>query len=322
MLSRAEMLYYTPPVATPMQPGLARTSQSTTPTRLFVTDTVYDRNHHLVGTIVTLKTDTTVNNGKPWRTTTDGTYVTGHPVNNVGSYRQVIGLVAGREDIFYYGELELIHSDGELVGGKLSTSLNSLNEYADPTTANRRGSSVHLTSWVEAAPWAGELMPRPTDTAATIRAKAELAKERWLFNRAVGDMAQEGFQRGWEGNLEELQNDLTYLPKVQVGAVVEGTVLIPTGQQVRRTDLDTDAAAAAAKVEALSTRRNTGDFGRQMVPMEISIPVHTEMRPEDLHSATGQQVVANNLRSVLGIPPNQLGHLTTRPFVTRLSSLV
>lgn len=312
MFTMKDMLYYTMPAPTPI----------TAVDKLFVTDAAYDRNSHVVGTIVQIKEGYTVLNGKVWRTSEDGTYVTGHDLGRPFGYGQhVVGTVDGDDDKFFLGFFREMDRHGKMA--MISDVYNSRAEYILPSMEGYYANRVRLNHWTPAAPWATVLMPRPGDNHGTITAKLELAKAKWEMNRAVLEMAHEGYQRGWTDELKELHgnSDLDFLPRPRLGVMLNGDVLLPSGE--RRPSLDSMSAEQQAKITAIRSKSTiAGAVQDPRIPVTVALPLSLQLDPEEMDIVATTHAVRAKAREVLDDPDITLGSHSLSYFVNGLSSLI
>lgn len=312
MFTMRDMLYFTMPNPTALDAE----------GKLFVTDTAYDRNSSYAGTIVDIKDGITLRNGTAWRTTTDGSYVTGHGLKREPFYRQnLVGTVDGIDSMFFFGTLREVDHDGKLV--LVSAVQNSLAKYPVPSLEGAYGNQIRLNNWTQAAPWTQELMPRTGDSTGTIQAKLALAKAKWETNRAVMEMAHEGYQRHWTTELKSLHEnpELDFLPRPRLGVTYTGEVLLPAAQS---------AAPALSeeqrtKIQALRSR-SLSESGvvthRPKIPVSVVIPLDLVLDPEDTDLLDVTLAVKRKAQQVLKDPEISLGQHSLSYFVNGLSALL
>lgn len=305
MFTAKDMLYFVSPIPTTLAPA----------DELFVTDTAYDRNSALAGTVVKLKAGMERLNGKMWKITEDGTFVAGHPIQRGYTYGRVVGLVEGRDDRFFFGTFR----DETAQLGEVTDVLNSRAEYLIPSQEGSYENRVRLNMWLPAAPWAEGLMPRAGDTSATVAAKLELAKAKWQMNRAVLEMAHEGYQRGWTDDLTGLHEnpDLSFLPRPRLGVIYEGEVLL-TAPRGTRLDLSPEQREKITALEGKSFR-GAHPVRAPRIPVAVSLPLNLQLDPEvhDLPGATVQ--VEREVRRVLADPEVGIGSHQLSYFVNGLA---
>lgn len=315
MLTQKDMLYFTYPIANAldMEDG----------EKLFVTDTAYDRNSHLAGTIVAVKPGMERLNGRMWRTAEDGSYVTGHPLRTSSFFgHNVVGLAEGEDDRFYHGMFEDV--DYGMNTALINCTTNSLARYPVPSMCGSRDHRARLHLWVKGAPWAARLMPRPSDTIETVEAKLELAKAKWLLNRAVQEMAHEGYERGWTSQLKELHEneDLDFLPRPLLGVLYEGEVLLPTSDPApARAALSAEQQSRVAAIEAVSIQ-SAANVRPPRIPVTVTLPLNLQLNPDDVSLPEVTTQIAFRAQQALGDPNITLGRHTTSYFVNGLASLI
>lgn len=311
-----DMLYYTHPIADPTDKG----------SRMYVIDTAYDRNSHIVGTVVDISERSVLLNGKVWKITTDGTYVAGHIVNTTkgtGFYHsQLVGLTSHTDEHFCHGVFE---SFGRFPDGNNAIQYMQVQRMRTSDgshySPSGHGAFGHLTTWVMAAPWTAALMPFPTDNAATIIAKRALAEKKWKLHRAVAEMANEGYQRGWTDNLRELHSndDLDFLPRPRLGIMYTGNVLISNGQRApRMSDLEDDVAQKVRALEGVSITPATPTA--PVVPVNVIIPLDMKLDPERLELPEIMRGMEVKIREQLDDSSAALGAHRVQYFVNGLSS--
>lgn len=310
-----DMLYYTNPI-----PNVTNTGG-----RLYVIDTAYDRNSHLAGTVMDITNRSVVLNGKPWKVSTDGSYVAGHIVNSAngtGHYNaSLVGLTSSTAGYFSHGFFEHF---GRFPGSDdpkyaLVSRLRNSDGSHLMAGQNTHG---HLTTWVPAAPWAAALLPHPGDTMATVTAKRELAEKKWKLYRAVAEMAHEGYQRGWTDQLKELHEnpDLDFLPRPRLGVLYVGNVLLPTGSRnVPREELP---AEVTAKITALENLSATGaQTAPPVVSVGVTIPLDLKLDPETINLPGTLNDMGLMIRRQMGDHTITLGSHRVQHFINGLSSL-
>lgn len=314
MLSTSDIIYYTDPVPTFLGEGK----------RMLVTDTAYDRNSRMIGTIMDVKEEMANLSGRPWRVTTDGTYVRGHLLRTTRNYGSaVVGFAPGQDDRFYLGSIfDTTNTDEPML--IISTARNSLAQYITPLMSDSYASRMVLSSWFPAAPWAGSLLPAPGDTSETVTAKLELAKARWKFNVAVMEMEYEGYNRNWTTQLEELHSntDLSFLPEVRVGLVFTGDVMVPVTAERPRPTLGGLEQELADKVRAFTAKSTMAPIlGAQRMAVRMSFPLDLKLDPKNI-PADHNSNVTRAVQQHLGDSSVTVGTHSSTYFVNGLTSLV
>lgn len=315
MFSITDMIYFTDPVPTPLGAK----------DKLLVTDTAYDRNSRYVGTIVNVKPGVLRLNGRVWKVTEDGTYVTGHAILPKAMYGKiVVGLMEGRDDVFFVGNYQDSTFNGQ--GALIASVLNSNAEYLVPSMEGHRHNTLRLNVWLEAAPWAFELMPRVTDSAATVAAKLELAKARWEINRAVIEMAAEGYQRSWTEELKTLHSneDLDFLPRPLLGVLYDGEVLLGSAEVAPRRDSLTPSQQR--QLEALQQHQqgtaNPVTPKPPRIPVNVSLPLDLKLNPEEVLLPDATLTVERAAARLIDNPDVSLGAHRLTYFVNGLTALL
>jgi hypothetical protein len=103
--------------------------------------------------------------------------------------------------------------------------------------------------WLQAAPWAVELMPAEGDDTAAVELKISIAKQKWETRLAEVAILREAQDREWTGDLE----DLSYtLPAPQYALFIDGSVYVPTAQRATTADLPEEVRSTLERVTANS----------------------------------------------------------------------
>lgn len=317
----ADMLYYTAPIDTPFGNN-SQTADTGEPQRLLVTGVHYERNRSMIGSIVEIRSSLYRTNGRVWRVSADGTYVTGHLLNTEqGTYDSLVGLTPTMPDGFVVG-VSRSH------GGHKWRILDSIYAFnaADrvgPIADNRR--TLPVSTWMPAAPWAMELMPGHHDSEEVRAAKVSLAKERWELNRAAVYIEVEGYERGWTADLNGLRSDeaLNFLPQIRYGALVNGSMLIPLPTDAvseESADANTKAAIEAVRTRSLGTLPTTLN-ARPKLQVPAEFYVHTTY-PRETVGTMETDTVQSFARNALGLRGTtaEVGPYTVTPIPSYLST--
>jgi|ERR671926_450648 hypothetical protein len=159
--------------------------------------------------------------GRFWWVSEAGDYVTGAPLNYENQRGATVGLL--EDGSFCVGTAT--STDGRWVRIQNAKRSDLLVPAVDLEERNR---VVYAPQWCKAAPWAGELMPVPTDSDAVAEAKLALAKEMWRQRNIARVLMTEGGARDWLTHLDDLREDgwSDVLPTPLFGAYVTGNVMV------------------------------------------------------------------------------------------------
>jgi len=236
-------------------------------------------------------------NNRLWWVTDSGDHVIGAPVNprSLNYSQPVIGIYG--EDLFVTGRYnDRIGNSSVLLSGVLRSDQLTIPGLRPDSAGNTESLSLQAGQWVSGAPWALSLMPTPTDSEAVTLAKMELAEQRWNYRHAKGVLRSEVLYRGWDDNLEELDDSHDMLTPT-FGAVFKGDVMIRVAKPVAEALTDD---ADNERVTALRTRSFRAGAPHSMmvgIHMELPLDVRFQKREEldDIKSDNVQLLVRRAL---------------------------
>lgn len=222
MISKENMRFYVEPSV----------NQGLTIEEVYVLDTRHaQRQEMYIGKIVPVMPRRSRANGRDWNLTTDGEHmVYGAPL--VRDANQISN---------YYGPVLAEFGDGFIVGrshtytGRTTSLVVTEPRFSESNQLEAvPNDSLQLpVKWLTpAASWAYELMPLPTDDAATVEAKLNLAKENYKQRRAFNHLHEESISRGWGETMTELMESNDYIPKAKIGLLVTANVLVGVPRRV------------------------------------------------------------------------------------------
>lgn len=202
--------------------------------RILVLEERTSRGIHL-DKVVEVRKERYLHENKHWWITTDGDHVYGAPVNppNVISYRKLIA--SGGDGWFWLGQPGRRTGPDEYILAEARRS----DARQFPGHGNTSTVVISVKDAVLAAPWAAELFPDPADSDTVIRAKLNLAEQRWMHRRAKAEIMRQGMGRGWDDDLVTLRES-GKLPAPQFGVYYRGQVMIdPIGSTPNLSTRDT-----------------------------------------------------------------------------------
>jgi hypothetical protein len=233
-------------------------------THVLVTEERVERNVN-IDTVVAVRKDRHYTDYKHWWITEAGDYVLGAPVNppNLNSYTHHL-IAPGGDGWFWLGQPgrrvdngyilnQVKRSDGRQLPGRGATG----------------DASLTVAQAVLAAPWAAELFPQSGDSDAVVRAKLNLAEQRWMHRRAKAEITRQGIGRGWDDDLQTLRDD-GKLPAPSFAAFYRGQAMIDTfSTTVAPSDRD------AERLQAIRDRVTTygGTEVQSMIGVSVSVPL-------------------------------------------------
>lgn len=281
MISRTDRIYYIDPIQDPTDSNTAR---------ILVLDEKRE-GHGLVNTVVKIKTRATIEGGRVWFSTEQGYHVRGAILNPIRlqNTTNVMALLGG--DVFAVGV-----GGGQDSGNRLLRDFRRSDGKVIPAH-NDDGSkrNVMMTKeWLQAAPWAYELMPVEGDSAEMVSAKVAVAKQKWEERRAMGVILMEGAVRDWLHHLDEIREDHN-IPTPVFGGMVEGEVGMPSNVPVPRADDRT--VRQAATLATLTDKLGATDPSSLtlMVPFSTLLPLNASTREAVM--ATAPATIIEHVRN-------------------------
>lgn len=235
----------------------------------------------------------TTHDNRVWWITDVGDYVAGAPISPMSlSYgAAVMGILS--DDLFVVGTANGTRNDDR--GLNISSAIRSDQLQLPGGLPNNI--TVTAKTWVVAAPWAIELMPKPTDNAAVTSAKVALAEQRWDQRRAKAIILQQALYREWWDDMEGLAESHDML-EPRLGALFNGGVLVKVAPTTP-TDGLTDEQKAALKATT-DRALSAGSFSSTYSQTQMTLPVRvTVTKPEEL-SEVAQSTVLSNVRNCIG----------------------
>lgn len=247
-----------------------------------------------------------------WWTTTGGDYVDGAAVSplNLPTYQPMMGIIG--ENLFVIGTGVGVDSQGRM---KIESARRS--DGVRIASGNGRWvDTYYVRTWLQAAPWARDMMPAEGDTSSTVSQKLSIAKQKFETALAEVCILRESQARSWEDDLEDLDYSL---PKPTYALHVDGTVFVATGQQVEVDALTEDRQAMIRKA-----RENSIGGGYAPARMETQIPVpasflvRTSITDLDDVKDVSEYTIVNAARERLDIPVMSVVRGSTIPFIRSL----
>lgn len=259
---------------------------------LLVTEERSSRGVHM-DTIVTVRKDRYASDSRQWWITEGGDYVAGAPVNPSGllSYQRVIGI--GGDGWFWHGT-----PSRRVTGGYLCSGLRRSDGRQLPGIGNTGPMSMEIPEVVKAAPWASTLFPVPGDSDAVIRAKLDLAEQRWNHRRAKAEIIRQGMTRGWSDDLKELRES-GKLPTATFGAFYKGTVMI---EAMNPPAADSISVRDNARLQELRDRVKVpgSDGPKMMLGLEVNMPLTVQFDEYENTQKISADQLKDHIRQAVG----------------------
>lgn len=247
-----------------------------------------------------------------WWLTEEGNYVYGAPVapKDYPSYRNVVGWDT-LNGVWFVGDS---YSWSPEQNSMIVRNAIRSDAMRPDCPGGNNNTNVHSKDFVKAAPWARSLMPEARDSNAVIRAKVDLAEQKWKRRWAEAEILREASERGWDSDIKELNED-GKMPNPVFGAVVVGSGLIPMETAPVLTERDQERIAGfAAKGIATAVTATR----RAMVPFPVKFAIDLQITGNE--TPPDFDTLRNTLRSRLSDHSVSLGDYSVNRYLTSVSA--